>query len=414
VQPGPSPTIELSRGRGVTVRTGCMPHATRRWLGRCALVALVAACSGDPRPSTSFQTRGKGGASGVSGSPASDAGEPDEGTGGTQTGGRASSTNSGGSGGATGGSAPKGGASGSGGAATGGKASTGGTGGKASNTGGKASNTGGKASTGGKAGTGGGANQGGMPNTGSAGEAGASGNPEPPPTGDFFGDSRCTDDFLLCEDFEGTSLDTDKWSTMGSAPEFDTTRAARGARSGHFHTTNNGLMLIRNASIFPVPDNRYYGRLFVYFDALPSDPQWAHWSLVGAQGEEEAEIRVGGQFDGEINRFGVGTDHGPTGDWTRLDEDSDEPVPVREWLCIEWLHDGSTDETQFWVNEEERGSLHTTADDHGGEETEQYLLPDFESAWVGYWQYATGVTPNQFDVWIDEVVFDDERVGCSD
>ena len=356
--------------------------------------------------------KGKGGAPAVGGSPASEAGEPGETTGGAETGGRAGS---GGSGGSTGGAETNVGDAGSAGTADGGTASGGGgSGGRAGNTGGKAASTGGKAgNTGGKASTGGSANDGGMPDQGSAGEGGEAEPPEPP-TGEFFGDSRCTDDFLLCEDFEGTSLDTDKWSTMGSAPSFDTTRAARGARSGHFRTTNNGLMLIRNTSIFPVANNRYYGRLFVYFDALPSDPQWAHWTVVGAQGAEEAEIRVGGQFDGEINRFGVGTDHGPTGDWTRLDEDSTDAVPVREWLCLEWLHDGSSDETRFWVNEEERGSLHTTADDHGGEETEQYLMPEFESAWVGFWQYATGVTPNAFDVWIDEVVFDDERVGCTD
>ncbi len=396
-----------------------MPNAPRRWIGRCALAALLAACSGDPRPSTSFQVRDKGGAPGTSGSSGTDAGEPGEGIGGAETGGRTSANESGGSAGSTGGAAPKAGASGSGGRATGGKASGGGSG--KANTGGKAGNTGGKASTGGttneeggSASEGGSGNEGGMPDQGSAGEAGAAGNPEQPPVGEFFGDSRCSAEFLLCEDFEGTALDTGKWSTMGSAPAFDTTRSARGKRSGHFHTTDNGLMLIRNSSIFPVPDNRYYGRLFVYFDALPSAPRWAHWSLVGAQGAEEAEIRVGGQFDGEINRFGVGTDHGPTGDWTRLDEDSDETVPVREWLCLEWLHDGSSDETRFWVNEEERGSLRTSADDHGGEETEQYLMPEFESAWVGFWQYATGVTPDAFDVWIDEVVLDDERVGCTD
>ncbi len=353
----------------------------------------------------------------MSGGSANDAGEPGEGTGGTEAGGRTSSDESGGSGGSTGGAPPKAGASGSGGRATGGRANGGGggkasTGGKAGNTGGKA-NSGGSENDGGSESEGGSGNEGGMPDLGSAGEAGAPGNPEQPPVGEFFGDSRCSAEFLLCEDFEGTSLDGDKWSTMGSAPTFDSTRAARGERSGHFRTTDNGLMLIRNSSIFPVPDNRYYGRLFVYFDALPSAPRWAHWSVVGAQGAEEAEIRVGGQFDGELNRFGVGTDHGPTGDWTRLDEDSDDPVPVREWLCLEWLHDGSSDETRFWVNEEERASLRTSADDHGGEETEQYLLPEFESAWVGFWQYATGVTPDAFDVWIDEVVLDDERVGCT-
>jgi hypothetical protein len=228
-----------------------------------------------------------------------------------------------------------------------------------------------------------------------------------------LGDSRCSDDFALCEDFEGNGLDTELWSTMGAAPTFETTRAARGAKSAHFRSTNNGLMLIRNTSIFPMPDNRYYGRLFVWFDALPSAPRWAHWTVAAAQGEEEAEIRVGGQFDGTINRFGVGTDHGATGDWTNLDQDSDDPVPVKRWICIEWLHDGDADETRLWIDEQERPSLHTTPEMHGGSD-DPYLMPEFSSAWVGFWQYADGVTPQQFNVWVDEVVLDDERVGCTD
>jgi hypothetical protein len=199
---------------------------------------------------------------------------------------------------------------------------------------------------------------------------------------------------------------------MGAAPTMDDTRAARGARSAHFHSSDNGLMLIRTTSIFPAENNAYYGRLFVYFEALPSAPQWAHWSIAAAQGAEDAEIRVGGQFDGDINRFGVGTDHGATGDWTRLDEDSDEPVAVGTWICVEWLHDGGADETRLWIDEQERPSLRTAPDDHGGDDAEQYLLPEFESAWVGFWQYAAGVTPGEFDVWIDEVAFDGERIGC--
>jgi hypothetical protein len=103
---------------------------------------------------------------------------------------------------------------------------------------------------------------------------------------------------------------------------------------------------------------------------------------------------------------------GSTGDWTRLDEDSDDPVPVRTWLCVEWQHDGAADETRMWIDGVERTSLRTAPDDHGGDDAEEYLMPEFESAWVGFWQYATGVTPEEFDVWIDEVVFDGERVGC--
>jgi hypothetical protein len=384
---------------------------SRRWaVGSTFGLALVA-CEAEPRPSVSFQIDrdaqepgdGGKGASPVSGGQpgAGKVGAP-AGTGGqTNSSGGRPNAGSGGSGAVPmgdGGASDSGGSTARGGSIAGGSAGRASTGGKSAS-GGAASGSGGTASTGGRPPTGGA--------TGGSGEGGSS-----EPSGEFFGDSRCSDDFDLCEDFETGGLDTGTWSTMGAAPTLDNTRAARGERSAHFHSTDNGLMLIRTTNIFPVANNNYFGRLFVWFDALPSAPQWAHWTIAGAQGGGEAEIRVGGQFDGQINRFGVGTDHGATGDWTRLDEDSDEPVPVRTWLCVEWQHDGAADETRLWIGGVERTSLRTAADDHGGDDGEEYLLPEFESAWVGFWQYATGVTPEEFDVWIDEVAFDGERIGC--
>jgi hypothetical protein len=278
----------------------------------------------------------------------------------------------------------------------------GGASGGTSGAGGKAGNggRGGAAGVGGKAGGGGKA---------SAGSAGYSTNRE-----EFFGESRCSTAFDLCEDFERTSLDTSRWRVQGPTPTIDSTRAARGMRSVHFQTTDNGLSLLHTTSIFPVTDNTYWGRLFVYFDTMPTAPMWAHWSIAAAVGSgNDAEIRVGGQYDGTKNRFGVGTDHGPTGDWTMLDEDPGDPVPVDTWICIEWLHKGDTNETRFFWDGVEHSSLRTTATTHGGSDGEEYELPEFESVYVGWWLYQEGTTPPEFDVWIDEVALDSERIGCS-
>jgi hypothetical protein len=40
-------------------------------------------------------------------------------------------------------------------------------------------------------------------------------------------------------------------------------------------------------------------------------------------------------------------------------------------------------------------------------------MPDFDSMFVGWWLYQTGTVPDHFDVWIDEVAIDDERIGCT-
>jgi hypothetical protein len=253
--------------------------------------------------------------------------------------------------------------------------------------------------------------------TSGQGEGGQSSEPTvPDEPGDYFGASRCSDDFVFCEDFESGELDFDVWEPQGPAPEIEDGIAARGERSAHFHTEDNGLSLIRTSVPFPMANNTYYARAFIYFDAMPTAPPWAHWTVSGARGSgTDAEIRVGGQYDNNINRFGVGTDGGPTGDWTNLDNDPDgEPraVPTGEWVCLEWQNDGSDQEGRFWWDGTEHESLFTSATQHGGSD-DDYLLPEFESAWFGWWLYQEGTTPSEFDVWIDEIVIDDEPIGCT-
>ncbi|MCY1011811.1 hypothetical protein OV079_40910 [Nannocystis pusilla] len=158
--------------------------------------------------------------------------------------------------------------------------------------------------------------------------------------------------------------------------------------------------------------------MFVWIDAVPIAPDWAHWTLVGAVGSgEPGEIRVGGQYNPFVgkNLFGVGSDGGPTGDWTNLDGDprgAPTAVVVKDWVCLEWLHDGANDETKFWWDATEHPSLATTATSHGGNQGADYVMPQFESAWVGWWLYQGNPNPDHYDVWIDEVAIDGVRIGC--
>lgn len=242
--------------------------------------------------------------------------------------------------------------------------------------------------------------------SGMTGEAGAASGPDPEPGDDFFGESRCSDEFLFCDGFESETLAAD-WRPQGTRPTFDDSRKARGNRSAHFQAEGHGLSILR----FTLEEPTYYGRMFIYLEALPTAPRWAHWTVAAATGTGvDAEIRVGGQFDGETNRFGVGTDHGPTADWTLLSEEQDS-VPLDTWVCVEWLHDSANNETRFWSDEVEHTSLHTTLTEHGGEG--DYELPAFTEVFVGWWQYAMDPTPASFHLWVDEVAFATERIGCT-
>lgn len=231
----------------------------------------------------------------------------------------------------------------------------------------------------------------------------------------FGGASRCGGlTVLFCDGFEAKEIGP-QWQKQGpGTTELTGEPHFRGERALHVHTEGNGYALLRLKAIFPLPHDTYWGRMFVRFDALPTAPRWAHWTIAEAAGLGDGSlIRIGGQFDGRHNRFGVGTDAGPTGDWTRLDEDpgSESALPEDQWLCVEWLHDGEADVTRFYWDGDERGSLATTSSDHGGDEV-PYVMPEFQAVWVGWWLYQPDPNPNTYDVWIDEVAFDQARIGC--
>jgi len=269
----------------------------------------------------------------------------------------------------------------------------------------------GGASTGG-ASSGGGGSGGGVGSGGDAASGGSGGFHGP----GFFGGSRCTVDFLLCDGFEEDAIDTALWTVEKSGSnvvEITSDYAARGANSVHLHAAND-FAYVKNSSIFPVANNDYFGRMFLRV-ARFSTVDWAHWTIGEAAGNGDgSKIRVGGQYktDAVANRWGIGSDGGPTGDWTTHDNDPDgaptEP-PTNTWVCLEWEHKGSTNETHFFVDGVLHPSLSTTASSHGGT-ADDYILPEVTSFWFGWWQYQADTEP--FDVWIDEVALDDVRIGC--
>jgi hypothetical protein len=233
----------------------------------------------------------------------------------------------------------------------------------------------------------------------------------------FFGASRCAQAHVqLCEDFESGSLDKTTWSVSGTPPVVDGLQHARGSKALHITQVGSGLSYIKETKTFPEANDTYYGRVFVYFQTLPGVAMgYAHWTFVAASGTGiPGEIRLSGQLQNGSNLFGVGTDNrtdGGTGDWTNSDNDPHPPVPVPlgQWLCIEWLHQGQTSETRFYWDGVEHPSLYTSAIRHGGN-ANPYLLPNFTNVWIGWQEYQT--TTATFELWVDEIAIDSQRIGC--
>jgi hypothetical protein len=213
------------------------------------------------------------------------------------------------------------------------------------------------------------------------------------------GSSRCaTSGARLCEGFEN-GLDAATWMSLiagDGTVTIDDTRAFRGTKSLHVKVVTGHKAAISESKTFPLPNNVLFARMFVWFDTFTTQ---AHFTMMEApQTAAGAWIRFGGQF----GSYGVGTDHGASGDW--LEHDT-APVPTKRWTCLEVEFKGDSNEFHVWQDDVARPALDVGATKHAG-----FVMPAFTSLWFG-WQTYSNQAAGEF--WIDEIAVDDKRIGCS-
>jgi hypothetical protein len=149
-------------------------------------------------------------------------------------------------------------------------------------------------------------------------------------------------------------------------------------------------------------------------------PDFAHFVLVQATGTGSPEtVRpVGGQFintkflkNGGPARslWGIGTDGGPTGDWTNWKETA--TARPGTWQCIEWTMQARDNRVQLRVNGVANPDLVVTTNDHGGKAV-PFTLPTVNKLQIGWWLFQPGPTPTAFDVRYDNIVLSTARPGC--
>ena len=254
----------------------------------------------------------------------------------------------------------------------------------------------------GAAGGAGSATEGGVPDGAMAGAGGAGGALGAGGVGGygFMGASRCaTAGTQLCESFE-SDLDATLWTTTSTGDATVTVDAmhARGTKALHVKTiAGSGHAYITERRTFPATGNTLYARMFLWFeDGITTQ---GHFSLVEGAGTGTAAVaRFGGQFQ----EFGVGTDHGMSGDWT--DHDT-VLIPSKQWICVEVEFDGAANAFHVWTDE-----VHRTALDSGANRHASFVMPQFTSLWFGWWMY--NATEPQ-DLWIDEIAVDSKPIGCA-
>jgi len=224
-------------------------------------------------------------------------------------------------------------------------------------------------------------------------------------------------DALFCEDFEGqpvggaSSLD---WGVDTRHGTLQVERAGRAGKVLHVHTEGNGAAFLEVPDVAG-PGTSFFGRLRVKVDDFPTAPDWAHFTLVEVTGAGSSEVvrPLGGQFAPTVGPdatfWGVGADGGPTGDWTSWRESA--PTVEDRWQCVEFEWDAPENRISLWFDGVAQPDLTVTQTDHGGAPVD-LVLPSADNVRVGWQLYQGGSTPDHFDVWMDDIAFAAQRVGC--
>jgi len=239
-------------------------------------------------------------------------------------------------------------------------------------------------------------------------------------SGDGAAPPVCSDTALLfCDDFESYAVGPakgGKWMP-GTASTKDAltidTAHVRGTKSLHVHVDANEFAYIKLSGFNP-PNNSFFGRVFVWVTAFPTAPPYAHFTLVETAGQPSSAgvIRpIGGQYDPQGNAadWGVGTDQGPTGDWTNWK--SSAPAKAGAWLCLEWQMAAADNAINVWIDSVAKPELSVSTKNHGGNNVD-FVFPTFQTIWFGWWLYQANPTPAQYDLWYDDVVLGTKRIGC--
>ncbi|WP_105973592.1 hypothetical protein [Streptomyces geranii] len=205
----------------------------------------------------------------------------------------------------------------------------------------------------------------------------------------------------------GWTTDTSAGSTLTVAPS-----STGKGRELRIRTEGNGRAFV----VFPnlsAPGNSYWARLRLRVDDFPTAPDWAHWTIAEASGADSPTLvrPLGGQYapTDHGNFWGVGSDLGPTGDWTSWKTSA--PAVAGSWSCVEFHLDAADSRVTVYFDGVEQSDLTVDATRHGGAQDSDFTFPTFDELKLGWQLYQGNPTPSSYDVRMDDVVVGSRRVG---
>jgi hypothetical protein len=222
----------------------------------------------------------------------------------------------------------------------------------------------------------------------------------------------------FCESFEevapGGAPNAAVWTHNANDVVVATGRAARGTQSLHVGPLNGGSHYIHESKSFAATGPAFYGRMFLWVERFPVEsPQPPttvyHWDLFEASGQPDGSgfvVRLGGhnRASGELFlRLNI-KPHSALPETGLFDKNF--PMKAKRWYCIEWFLDGPNSEARFWYDGVERTDLHWQ------KTMPAYPFPAFRSINFGWYEHQGTKTP--YEVYIDEIALDSQRIGCLD
>jgi hypothetical protein len=228
--------------------------------------------------------------------------------------------------------------------------------------------------------------------------------------------------FALCESFEsyadGAVPDPALWAQKATKATVDSVRAARGKKALHIGPFTKDSVYIRETRTFPALGKAFYGRVFLWVDKEPLEtpPNLYHWTMIESSETPEdsgKQVRLGGHIEagmpGDWLRFNFETHAQAATHETGLSDKTAFVVP-RQWNCIEFYFDMQKQEARIWLNGMERTQLHWL---NNMPQSAIFQFPaEIKSLSFGWTEYQPPKTP--WDVWLDEIAVDGQRIGCDD
>lgn len=210
---------------------------------------------------------------------------------------------------------------------------------------------------------------------------------------------------VLSEDFESGNLDPQRWTPQvvsGGTYEVSSTQHHGGQYALHVaHSGFSTMLRLQGAPVFPVPNERFYSRVWFYVDG-PLPGNHVIWLEAGTVANDVAETRVG------MNAGQMDVNHWPGDEDLR---DPDAPVTSGTWHCLEVMVDGMADRLEVRLDGTERPHLSTTdwvasEPANGNTNPLSDWSPPYDALRIG-WELGSG------DIWFDDLGVSHEAwLGC--